>query len=99
MSNGEVLLGEFIVCWVPIGEKWFLCLFLQVLGTFITEWAEGASVCRSLLATAESCCMFASRLAELAYELGFDGWLVRKCPLDFPEPLCFRVYYTESLNK
>ncbi|KAG0618838.1 hypothetical protein M758_4G094900 [Ceratodon purpureus] len=49
---------------------------VPVLGTFITEWAHGASVCRSLLASADICCMYASRLAELAFEFGFDGWLI-----------------------
>ena len=47
-----------------------------MLGTFITEWAQGASTCRSLFARAETSRMYASRLAELAHTLGFDGWLV-----------------------
>lgn len=58
--------------WINAGHKHGV----PVLGTFITEWARGASVCRELLASAETCCMYASQLADLAYGLGFDGWLV-----------------------
>ena len=48
----------------------------KVLGTFITEWDEGAAICNKLLSTKESAHKYAERLAELAVELGFDGWLV-----------------------
>lgn len=48
----------------------------KVLGTFITEWDEGRLICNKLLATKESAQMYAERLAELAIDLGFDGWLV-----------------------
>jgi hypothetical protein len=47
-----------------------------VLGTFITEWDEGRLICNKFLATKESAQMYAERLAELAIDLGFDGWLV-----------------------
>ncbi|CAM6125495.1 unnamed protein product [Calypogeia fissa] len=49
---------------------------VQVLGTFITEWDEGKSLCKKLLASKESLRMYADRLAELAETLGFDGWLI-----------------------
>ena len=48
----------------------------KVLGTFITEWDEGAAICNKLLSTKESAHKYAERLAELAVGLGFDGWLV-----------------------
>ena len=48
----------------------------KVLGTFLTEWAEGASICKTLLASKECAEMYADRLTELAIELGFDGWLI-----------------------
>jgi len=47
-----------------------------VLGTFITEWDEGRTACDTLLSTKETAHMYAERLAELAADLGFDGWLV-----------------------
>ncbi|KAF3330467.1 cytosolic endo-beta-N-acetylglucosaminidase-like protein [Carex littledalei] len=49
---------------------------VKVLGTFITEWEEGAKISKRLLATKESAQMYAERLAELATVLGFDGWLI-----------------------
>ena len=47
-----------------------------MLGTFITEWDEGKAVCDTMLSTKETAHMYAERLAELAADLGFDGWLV-----------------------
>lgn len=47
-----------------------------MLGTFITEWDEGRATSDALLSTKESAQMYAQRLAELAVNLGFDGWLV-----------------------
>ncbi|PNY07780.1 cytosolic endo-beta-N-acetylglucosaminidase-like protein [Trifolium pratense] len=49
---------------------------VKVLGTFITEWDEGKANCDILLSTKESAQMYAERLAELAVQLGFDGWLI-----------------------
>jgi mannosyl-glycoprotein endo-beta-N-acetylglucosaminidase len=54
-----------------------------VFGTFITEWDEGKLVRNKLLATMKSARMNAERLAELAVDLGFDGWLVCSL-LNFP---------------
>lgn len=51
-------------------------LIFQVLGTFITKWDEGKAVCDTMLSTKETAHMYAERLAELAADLGFDGWLV-----------------------
>lgn len=59
-------------CWTNAAHKHGV----QVLGTFITEWSEGAALCKRLLASRESVAMYASRLAELAEVLGFDGWLI-----------------------
>ncbi|ESW35571.1 hypothetical protein PHAVU_001G245900 [Phaseolus vulgaris] len=49
---------------------------VKVLGTFISEWDEGRAVCDTLLSTKETAHMYAERLAELAADLGFDGWLI-----------------------
>lgn len=47
-----------------------------MLGTFITQGDEGSAVCDQLLSTKESAQLYAKLLAELAVNLGFDGWLV-----------------------
>ncbi|KAH1194324.1 Cytosolic endo-beta-N-acetylglucosaminidase 2 [Glycine max] len=49
--------------------------YMRVLGTFITKWDEGKAVCDTLLSTKKTTHMYAERLAELAVDLGFDGWL------------------------
>jgi len=59
-------------CWTNTAHRHGV----QVLGTFITEWDEGTSICKTLLASKESAEMYADRLTELAIELGFDGWLI-----------------------
>ncbi|KAJ1417713.1 Glycoside hydrolase, family 85 [Sesbania bispinosa] len=59
-------------CWTNTAHRHGV----KVLGTFITEWDEGRAVCDVLLSTKESAQMYAERLAELAVDLGFDGWLI-----------------------
>ncbi|KAJ6311959.1 hypothetical protein OIU77_013664 [Salix suchowensis] len=67
-------------CWTNTAHRHGV----KVLGTFITEWDEGRLICNKLLATKESAQMCAERLAELAIDLGFDGWLVYSS-LNFPK--------------
>ncbi|KAH9309228.1 hypothetical protein KI387_037139, partial [Taxus chinensis] len=59
-------------CWTNTAHRHGV----QVLGTFITEWEEGQTTCKTLLASKESAQMYADRLTELAVKLGFDGWLL-----------------------
>ncbi|XP_059666789.1 cytosolic endo-beta-N-acetylglucosaminidase 1-like [Cornus florida] len=59
-------------CWTNAAHKHGV----KVLGTFITEWAEGRVIANKLLSTRESAQMYAERLTELAVALGFDGWLI-----------------------
>ncbi|XP_075998984.1 cytosolic endo-beta-N-acetylglucosaminidase [Genypterus blacodes] len=47
-----------------------------VLGTFITEWAEGAKVCEAFLAEEESYRVVADKLVQISLCYGFDGWLI-----------------------
>ncbi|KAJ8251742.1 hypothetical protein GJAV_G00224940 [Gymnothorax javanicus] len=47
-----------------------------VLGTFITEWKEGARMCELFLAGEESYRVAADQLVEIANCYGFDGWLI-----------------------
>ncbi|KAJ8432959.1 hypothetical protein Cgig2_032791 [Carnegiea gigantea] len=58
-------------CWVNAAHKHGI----KVLGTFITEWDAGRTICDKLLSTKESAHTCAERLSELAIALGFDGWL------------------------
>ncbi|ORY07744.1 hypothetical protein K493DRAFT_86361 [Basidiobolus meristosporus CBS 931.73] len=46
---------------------------VPVLGTFITEWEEGAQETSKLLKNAE---FYANQLADVAACYGFDGWLL-----------------------
>lgn len=48
----------------------------RVLGTFITEWDEGYNVCAKLLESKETVERAATKLAQIAVDYGFDGWLV-----------------------
>ncbi|XP_024526195.1 cytosolic endo-beta-N-acetylglucosaminidase 1 [Selaginella moellendorffii] len=59
-------------CWINAGHRHGV----QVLGTFITEWDQGAQTCKLLLESKDSARMYASRLAKVAREFGFDGWLL-----------------------
>ncbi|CAL8264422.1 cytosolic endo-beta-N-acetylglucosaminidase isoform X1 [Gadus morhua] len=47
-----------------------------VMGTFITEWTEGAAVCEAFLTDEESYRQVADRLVQISHYHGFDGWLV-----------------------
>ncbi|KAI9156743.1 hypothetical protein LWI28_011490 [Acer negundo] len=59
-------------CWTNTAHKHGV----KVLGTFVAEWDEGSVVADKLVSTKESAHMYAECLAELAVDLGFDGWLV-----------------------
>ncbi|KAM8824323.1 cytosolic endo-beta-N-acetylglucosaminidase isoform 1-T1 [Synchiropus picturatus] len=47
-----------------------------VLGTFITEWTEGARVCEAFLKDEESYRAVADKLVQISLCYGFDGWLI-----------------------
>lgn len=46
------------------------------LGTFITEWTDGAQMCEKFLADEESYRAVADKLVQISHYYGFDGWLV-----------------------
>eukprot|EP00752_Nemacystus_decipiens_P002453 g2310.t1 len=48
----------------------------RVLGTFITEWDKGYDVCAELLGSEATADRAAEKLARIAADHGFDGWLV-----------------------
>ncbi|KAK9833780.1 hypothetical protein WJX74_005705 [Apatococcus lobatus] len=48
----------------------------KVLGTFITEWAEGGALCEQLFASPEAAETAAGQLSRIAVHHGFDGWLL-----------------------
>ncbi|XP_068587605.1 cytosolic endo-beta-N-acetylglucosaminidase [Cebidichthys violaceus] len=47
-----------------------------VLGTFITEWTDGAAACEVFLKEEESYRSVADKLVQLSHYYGFDGWLI-----------------------
>ncbi|XP_072225317.1 cytosolic endo-beta-N-acetylglucosaminidase [Leuresthes tenuis] len=47
-----------------------------VLGTFITEWTEGAAICEAFLKDEESYRVVADKLVQISLCHGFDGWLI-----------------------
>ncbi|CAG05942.1 unnamed protein product, partial [Tetraodon nigroviridis] len=47
-----------------------------VLGTFITEWNDGAATCEAFLRDEESYRAVANRLVSICHCYGFDGWLI-----------------------
>ncbi|XP_071397021.1 cytosolic endo-beta-N-acetylglucosaminidase [Centroberyx affinis] len=47
-----------------------------VLGTFITEWTDGAKTCEDFLKGEESYRTVADRLVQISHCYGFDGWLI-----------------------
>lgn len=54
----------------------------KVLGTFITEWAEGSKVCKQLFSSRSMAQQTADQLVRVARYHGFDGWLINiECEL------------------
>ncbi|XP_035511235.1 cytosolic endo-beta-N-acetylglucosaminidase [Morone saxatilis] len=47
-----------------------------VLGTFITEWTDGAKICEDFLKDEESYRKVADKLVQISHCYGFDGWLI-----------------------
>lgn len=55
--------------------------FLKVIqfsyiGTFITEWDDGAKICEEFLKNEESVCRLSMQLVHIAIHCKFDGWLI-----------------------
>ncbi|XP_026180466.1 cytosolic endo-beta-N-acetylglucosaminidase [Mastacembelus armatus] len=49
---------------------------VPVIGTFITEWTDGATVCEDFLKDEESYRAVADKLVQISLYYGFDGWLI-----------------------
>ena len=49
---------------------------VKSLGTFITEWEDGAKVCAKMFMDNSSVKRFANILVEIACYYKFDGWLI-----------------------
>uniref|UniRef100_A0A3Q4ARK7 Cytosolic endo-beta-N-acetylglucosaminidase n=1 Tax=Mola mola TaxID=94237 RepID=A0A3Q4ARK7_MOLML len=49
---------------------------VSVLGTFITEWTDGAVTCEAFLKEEESYHTVADKLVQICQCYGFDGWLI-----------------------
>ncbi|XP_050961845.1 LOW QUALITY PROTEIN: cytosolic endo-beta-N-acetylglucosaminidase [Labeo rohita] len=46
------------------------------IGTFITEWTDGAKTCEAFLKDEESYRTAADKLVQISHCYGFDGWLI-----------------------
>ncbi|POI21579.1 hypothetical protein CIB84_014673, partial [Bambusicola thoracicus] len=61
------------VCWTNAAHR----NGVPVLGTFITEWADGEKLCEAFLAGGEDAYRAVShQLARIAQHYRFDGWLI-----------------------
>uniref|UniRef100_A0A3B3ZNA8 Cytosolic endo-beta-N-acetylglucosaminidase n=1 Tax=Periophthalmus magnuspinnatus TaxID=409849 RepID=A0A3B3ZNA8_9GOBI len=72
-----------------------------VLGTFITEWTEGAKVCEDFLKDEESYRAVADKLVQICHCYGFDGWLINienELSVMKTMPLFLR-YLTEQIHE
>ncbi|XP_035036139.1 cytosolic endo-beta-N-acetylglucosaminidase isoform X1 [Hippoglossus stenolepis] len=47
-----------------------------VIGTFITEWNDGANACEAFLKDEEAYRAVADKLVQISHYYGFDGWLI-----------------------
>ncbi|EIE20293.1 glycoside hydrolase, partial [Coccomyxa subellipsoidea C-169] len=76
---------------------------VQVLGTFITEWKEGAEKCRQLFASSDSAEQTAHQLAAIAAFFRFEGWLINiECDLEaslIPNLLHFLRLLTQLMRQ
>ncbi|XP_048466860.1 cytosolic endo-beta-N-acetylglucosaminidase [Rhincodon typus] len=60
------------VCWTNAAHKHGVA----ILGTFITEWKDGARICETFLENEESFRALADKLVLITHCFQFDGWLV-----------------------
>ncbi|XP_067860277.1 cytosolic endo-beta-N-acetylglucosaminidase isoform X2 [Heptranchias perlo] len=60
------------VCWTNAAHKHGVA----ILGTFITEWKDGATICEAFLEKEETFRAMADKLVLIAQCFQFDGWLV-----------------------
>ena len=70
---------------------------IQALGTFITEWDEGAQECLQLLASEASARHAAQQLTAIAQFYRFEGWLINienDVPLSLIPNLLLFLRYT-----
>ncbi|KAM3909984.1 cytosolic endo-beta-N-acetylglucosaminidase isoform 1-T2 [Leptodactylus fuscus] len=87
------------VCWTNAAHKHGV----SILGTFITEWEDGAKVCEAILSGDESTYKaVADQMVALARFYRFDGWLVNienvLSPAAVSRMPAFLSYLTERLH-
>jgi mannosyl-glycoprotein endo-beta-N-acetylglucosaminidase len=71
----------------------------KVLGTFITEWDDGAATCAELLSSPESWQHVAVQMAKIAKDHGFEGWLVNIENKIALEHVKFLELFVDALRK
>ncbi|KAK9535735.1 hypothetical protein VZT92_008098 [Zoarces viviparus] len=74
-----------------------------VLGTFITEWTDGATACEAFLKEEESYRAVADKLVQISHCYGFDGWLINiensLSEVAVKNALLFLRYLTDQLHQ
>ena len=69
---------------------------VRMLGTFITEWKEGAEICQAFLKDESTIDKCVQKLVELTLHYGFDGWLINiENPVESTSSL---VYFVKRLT-
>ncbi|XP_033125700.1 cytosolic endo-beta-N-acetylglucosaminidase-like [Anneissia japonica] len=69
-----------------------------MLGTFITEWKDGAERCKQVLASEDAYKCFADKMVALAKYYRFDGWLINVENQIEPEQMPYLVEFVEYLT-
>ncbi|XP_031726930.1 cytosolic endo-beta-N-acetylglucosaminidase [Anarrhichthys ocellatus] len=74
-----------------------------VLGSFITEWTDGAAACEAFLKEEESYRAVADKLVQISHCYGFDGWLINiensLSEVAVKNALLFLHYLTDQLHE
>ena len=59
-------------CWTNLGHRHGV----KVLGTFITEWDDGALICKQIFEDITQVTIIVEKLVEITCYYQFDGWLI-----------------------
>ncbi|PIK50289.1 putative cytosolic endo-beta-N-acetylglucosaminidase isoform X1 [Apostichopus japonicus] len=76
---------------------------VSMLGTFITEWKEGAIRCQEIFQSEAAFKAVADKLVDVAIYYNFDGWLINIenpiQPQHMPQLIDFVKYLKESMHR
>nr|XP_020463999.1 cytosolic endo-beta-N-acetylglucosaminidase [Monopterus albus]XP_020464000.1 cytosolic endo-beta-N-acetylglucosaminidase [Monopterus albus] len=76
---------------------------VAVIGTFITEWTDGARLCEAFLKEEELYRAVADKLVQISHYYGFDGWLINienvLSEVAVKNTLLFLRYLTDQMHE